>query len=632
MATAQSESDEQRTRRWADGPARPRRGVRGLWLSVAGGRGDGPVGLLAAAAPAGAEAKTTNVNVVLTPQGCAPKPAKVATGQIQFNVSNKNAGAVSEAELRTGNLSHILGEQENLTPGLSGGFALVVQPGRYVINCPGASRQHATFTVTGKSKAANWKTKSVLSSRRLRLCDLRESAGGCAGVFHPGPVCGDQRREPDAGRAALPGRPASPTNGSSRWPRSGAPSTPRSTDGSTTRSPTRPIWQGFHKLEMLMWADDTLTGAAPVLRPAGVERAASSEADRNRLVRSGDHGERRDRPHQRGGHVQDHRRGRALLQHRLHRVPGQRRWGDGGLHLVEAVPPAGRPLARQGCPEVRARGRERHRPVQGDARATTTPATSSTRPCSILSGGRFRPRSRRSPSSCPRCRARCHEMRVDDAPPGRRAKGYETAPAFTARPSRLDGTGFDSRTGAAPSGTLSPGDSCSAAWASPGPGWRSGAASPRRRTRSLGGGARGGGHRAWCRAARTPSMDGNQAGIVTPAQDRLAFASMNVIEGVERSDAPHPAQGLDGGGRAHEPGPARGRRQRPERPTTRHGRGHRFAGVGTHHHHRVRPLPLRREVWPGPEEAGAARRPPVPAQRESRSRSCRRRPLHPGLF
>ena len=62
----------------------------------------------------------------------------MTTGDIQFNVSNKNAGAVSEAELRTSNLSHLLGEQENLTPGLSGGFELDRRSGDYVINCPGA--------------------------------------------------------------------------------------------------------------------------------------------------------------------------------------------------------------------------------------------------------------------------------------------------------------------------------------------------------------------------------------------------------------------------------------------------------------------------------------------------------------
>ncbi len=69
-----------------------------------------------------ASAHTTTVTIDLTPQGCAPKPAKITAGTVQFNVSNTNASAVSEAELRTSNLAKILGEQENLTSGLSGSY------------------------------------------------------------------------------------------------------------------------------------------------------------------------------------------------------------------------------------------------------------------------------------------------------------------------------------------------------------------------------------------------------------------------------------------------------------------------------------------------------------------------------
>jgi iron uptake system component EfeO len=87
----------------------------------------------------GSASDGSTVSIALTPEGCVPEPATVPTGQVQFNVKNQNAGAVSEAELRTQDLSHILGEQENLTPGLSGGFALTVQPGNYIFNCPGGS-------------------------------------------------------------------------------------------------------------------------------------------------------------------------------------------------------------------------------------------------------------------------------------------------------------------------------------------------------------------------------------------------------------------------------------------------------------------------------------------------------------
>lgn len=106
----------------------------------------------------------STVNVTLTPAGCAPKPATISAGQLTVDVSNKDAGAVSEAELRTSDLSHILGEQENLTPGLAGGFSLDIQPGRYVINCPGASQMHWTFTVKGKTTGKSWSKNPVLVS------------------------------------------------------------------------------------------------------------------------------------------------------------------------------------------------------------------------------------------------------------------------------------------------------------------------------------------------------------------------------------------------------------------------------------------------------------------------------------
>src|ERR1700744_5994341 len=107
---------------------------------------------------------SASVSVSLTPQGCQPKPATITSGSVAFNVVNKDAGAVSEAELRTSDLSKILGEQENLTPGLSGGFSLTLQPGRYVINCPGASQQHWTFTVTGKATEASWQCNPQLTA------------------------------------------------------------------------------------------------------------------------------------------------------------------------------------------------------------------------------------------------------------------------------------------------------------------------------------------------------------------------------------------------------------------------------------------------------------------------------------
>jgi iron uptake system component EfeO len=216
---------------------------------------------MALATPAGAEAKVTNVNISLTPSGCAPKPAKVTTGQIQFNVANKNAGAVSEAELRTHDLSHILGEQENLTPGLSGGFALVVQPGKYVINCPGASQQHAAFTVTGKAKAVSAQSKSLLAAAasgystyvNQQVAGLVSSTQALCAAINTGNLTQAQAAYPPARVYYEHIEPVAEVWGT----------LDTAIDGRIDNPVTNPAdLTGFHRIEEIMWADSTLTGAA----------------------------------------------------------------------------------------------------------------------------------------------------------------------------------------------------------------------------------------------------------------------------------------------------------------------------------------------------------------------------------
>jgi iron uptake system component EfeO len=210
-------------------------------------------------AAAAADTSTT-VNITLTPQGCAPTPASVAAGAVDFNVANKDAGAVSEAELRTSDLSKILGEQENLTPGLSGGFSLTLQPGRYVINCPGASQQHATFTVTGKTTTASWQsnpqltaavssygdyitqnTTGLVSSTQTFCNAINAGNQAQAELLYPKARVYYERIEPVA---EIWGSLDTDIDG--RW-----------------ENPVTVASQfiGFHRIEQLLWEDNTLTGA-----------------------------------------------------------------------------------------------------------------------------------------------------------------------------------------------------------------------------------------------------------------------------------------------------------------------------------------------------------------------------------
>ena len=97
--------------------------------------------------PGGAD--TTKVSVVLSDDGCAPDPATVDAGVTEFDVENHGSAKVTEAELKNEDETHILGEKENITPGLSTEFTLTLVAGKYKMVCPGGKQDSWDFTVKG---------------------------------------------------------------------------------------------------------------------------------------------------------------------------------------------------------------------------------------------------------------------------------------------------------------------------------------------------------------------------------------------------------------------------------------------------------------------------------------------------
>ena len=171
------------------------------------------------------------------------------------------AGSVSEAELRTSDKAHILGEQENLTPGLSGGFSLTVQPGTYTINCPGASQPDWTFTVTGQATGPSWESNpqlvtavqgyagyvkqntADLVSHTQTFCQAIDAKDmNQAKVLYPQARVYYERIEPVAEvwgslDTSIDGRWENPVTVKSQF-------------------------TGFHRLEQMLWQDNSLNGAS----------------------------------------------------------------------------------------------------------------------------------------------------------------------------------------------------------------------------------------------------------------------------------------------------------------------------------------------------------------------------------
>ena len=102
------------------------------------------------AAPAGAAKQT--VAVKITSDGC-PKPITVTPGSVTFKVTNDGADNVNEFEVLKG--KKIVGEVENVAPGLSRSFTLKLKAGDYVTYCPGGdTREKGVLTVAAASRTA----------------------------------------------------------------------------------------------------------------------------------------------------------------------------------------------------------------------------------------------------------------------------------------------------------------------------------------------------------------------------------------------------------------------------------------------------------------------------------------------
>jgi iron uptake system component EfeO len=104
----------------------------------------------------------SHVKITLANDGsgdtCTLDHASAPAGPITFTVQNTSATGVTEIELQSD--QRIIGEKENLAPGLKPvSFTLTLGGGKYTVYCPGATKENVAFTVTGK--ASPTKTGSV---------------------------------------------------------------------------------------------------------------------------------------------------------------------------------------------------------------------------------------------------------------------------------------------------------------------------------------------------------------------------------------------------------------------------------------------------------------------------------------
>jgi iron uptake system component EfeO len=93
------------------------------------------------------------IEVMITDLGCEPAMITTAAGPTTFHVTNADAGGVTEFEVLDGD--RILGEAENITPGLEGQFTLDLDVGTFETYCPGGSSERGALVVNGSGEIAS---------------------------------------------------------------------------------------------------------------------------------------------------------------------------------------------------------------------------------------------------------------------------------------------------------------------------------------------------------------------------------------------------------------------------------------------------------------------------------------------
>jgi iron uptake system component EfeO len=209
-----------------------------------------------AAAPAGAaDQKVHTVKVKLTDAGC-PAKISVTAGPTTFKVTNDGADEVSEFEVLDN--GHILGEVENLAPGLDGEFSLTLKAGNYTTKCPGGDRSSGKLVVAAGTEASlTPEAKAAVAQYRTYIADQSNQLVTATQTFVDAVVADDVAAARAAyGPARIPYEriePVAETFGD----------LDPSIDARAGDVPKKK-WSGFHKIEQALYVDDTTEGMEPV--------------------------------------------------------------------------------------------------------------------------------------------------------------------------------------------------------------------------------------------------------------------------------------------------------------------------------------------------------------------------------
>jgi iron uptake system component EfeO len=200
------------------------------------------------------------VEVALSDVGCEPNSMSAKAGATTFAVSNEDSSDVTEFELMTEDKGRVLGEAENVGPGLESSFSLNLDAGSYTTYCPGGSKEYGTLEVaeadtgrTGDPVAQQAAVATYLTYVQQQADEGVVRAQQFAAAVNAGDLA---RAQSLFAWAREPYESIEPI----------AESFGELDPLIDAREGDVPVeeWTGFHRIEQALWVDRTTAGMGPV--------------------------------------------------------------------------------------------------------------------------------------------------------------------------------------------------------------------------------------------------------------------------------------------------------------------------------------------------------------------------------
>ena len=198
----------------------------------------------------------------LTDSGCTPATRSVAAGAVKIVAANPGTTKTDEIELKNAD-GIILGERENLAPGLSGDFTLTLQPGTYTLNCAfqNDTRDNGKIIVTGAATARpavdDARLTQAVDAYQASVAKQADELVGATTAFAAALKAGDTQKAKDlfATTRAHYERiePIAEAFGN----------LDPEIDARVNDVASKAQWTGFHRIEQILFTKDTTKGTEP---------------------------------------------------------------------------------------------------------------------------------------------------------------------------------------------------------------------------------------------------------------------------------------------------------------------------------------------------------------------------------